>query len=50
MRDLQFRPGIEDEIMIYIGSNAVIVAPTYLIIISASTGAMLKQAYINPGT
>ena len=50
MRDLQFRPGTEDEIMIYIGSNAVIVAPTYLIIISSSTGAMLKQAYINPGT
>lgn len=50
MRDMQFRPGADDQIMIFIGSNVNVVLPTYLFIISASTGAILKQATINPAT
>jgi len=47
---MQFRPGADDQIMIFIGSNVNVVLPTYLFIISASTGAILKQATINPAT
>jgi hypothetical protein len=39
---MQFKPGPNDQIMIFIGSNSGAVQPTYLLIIDALTGLFIS--------